>query len=315
MIPFMKFKWASLTLSTLFIGASFFMIFIQRDGLVQGIDFAGGIKLEIAVNEKVTIDSLRTAFKKFNIEAGIHESGKETIEIAKVEIGGQEETKVQKRAMTKSISKELDKSGFAINSVDYIQYLLIKELSPKKPEMIELLRQNHVGPTIGDYLKKSALKLILITLVLITIYITRRFRFQYAIGALVALLHDLAMTIGFIGILGIPLSIPIIAALLTILGYSINDTIVVFDRIRENLRGNEKVNFENLVDKSINQSLTRTVITSVTTLIAIVSVYLLAGDNLRDMALVLILGIIIGTYSSSFIASPVVVLWSRVSNK
>ena len=111
------------------------------------------------------------------------------------------------------------------------------------------------------------------------------------------------------------MSIPIIAALLTILGYSINDTIVVFDRIRENLRGNEKVNFESLVNKSINQSLTRTVITSATTLIAIVSVYLLAGENLRDMALVLIIGIIIGTYSSTFIASPIVVLWSKASHK
>lgn len=313
MIPFMKAKWISLSTSILVIGFTFYYTNALGDGFRKGIDFAGGIKLEVEINEKVTVESLRGAFEKIEVAATVQKAGQGISNLAKIEIGAQQE--IQLQADAENHRDELEQSEYSVNSVDYLKFLLVEELTPKDPSQVNIIGANHVGPTVGDYLRKSSIKLMLITLALITVYITFRFRFTYAIGALSALLHDLFMTLGFIGLLQVPLSIPVVAALLTILGYSINDTIVIFDRIRENMRGNEKVSFEKMVDRSINESLSRTIITSMTTLVAITSVYVLAGDNLKDMAFVLIIGIIIGTYSSSFIASPIVVIWNKISNR
>ncbi len=313
MIPFMKVKWISLSLSLILISFGFYYTNTAMDGFRKGIDFAGGIKLEVETNEKVSVEALRDTFQKLNIDATVQIAGKGISNLAKIEIGAQQEIHLQSEA--EQHRTEMEQSDYSVNSVDYLKYQLVSYLSPNEPEKINIIGANHVGPTIGDYLRKSAIKLMLITLALITVYITFRFRFTYAVGALTALLHDLFMTLGFIGLLQVPLSIPVVAALLTILGYSINDTIVIFDRIRENMRGNEKVSFEKMVDRSINESLSRTIITSMTTLIAIVAVYVLAGDNLKDMAFVLIIGIIIGTYSSSFIASPIVVIWNKLANR
>ena len=310
MIPFMKLKWISLSASLLLIAATLYYTFGVQGGFRKGIDFAGGIKLEVEVNELVTTEKLRDTFKKLQIEAMVQQAAKTTRNVVKVELGSQDVESLEEKA--KGFAKELDTAGLSLNSVDFLKYQLIQELSPTQPEQVVFLDANHVGPTIGDYLEKSAIKLLLITVALITVYITFRFRFFYAMGAMGALFHDLFMVLGFIGLLQVPLSIPVVVALLTILGYSINDTIVIFDRIRENIENNEKIALEKVVDQSINESISRTLMTSITTLIAIVAVYLLAGEGLRDMSLVLIIGIIIGTYSSSFIASPIVVIWSKV---
>lgn len=312
----MKVKWISLTVSVGLIAVLAYSVFGLQGGFRKGIDFAGGIKLEIEVNEAVTTDKLRDVFKELGIEAIVQQASKTVFDVVKVELGSQDVIRLKEEAETRL--EELQKAGFSgnsVNSVDYLKFLLIEKLAPGHPEKLSILDTNHVGPTVGDYLQDSAIRLLLITVALITVYITFRFRFFYAMGAMGALFHDLFMTLGFIGLLQIPLSIPVVAALLTILGYSINDTIVIFDRIRENKHGNEKISFEKLVDQSINQSITRTLMTSVTTLIAITAVYLLAGEALEDMALVLIIGIVIGTYSSSFIASPIVVIWSKFSKR
>ena len=191
---------------------------------------------------------------------------------------------------------------------------MIKEFQ-KENQPIEFASIDLVGPSIGAYLKKSAINVLFVTLGLIIVYVAFRFQFKFAIGAMLALLHDLFMTTGLIGLLQIPLSTPVIAALLTILGYSINDTIVIFDRVRENLKVNRGTALETVVNTSINESLSRTIITSVTTLLAVISVYLVATESLKEMAYVLIIGIIIGTYSSSFIASPVLIFWDKLFNK
>jgi preprotein translocase subunit SecF len=168
-----------------------------------------------------------------------------------------------------------------------------------------------VGPTIGKYLQTNALYLVGVALILITIYVAFRFRFNFALGALIASVHDLILTLGVIGVLQIPLSVPVVAAMLTILGYSINDTIVIFDRIRENVHGQEELGIEPVVDKSIMQSLTRTINVTGTTLVAILPIYLLGDEGLKDLAQVLIFGILIGTYSSNFVAAPIVVIWDN----
>ena len=164
---------------------------------------------------------------------------------------------------------------------------------------------------MGEYLQKQAIRLLLLSSLLIGIYIAFRFRWEYSLGAILALFHDVLFTVGAMGVWDIPLSIPVVAALLTIIGYSINDTIVIFDRIRENTGLREALGFERLVDKSINESLTRTLITSLTTLTTSLVLYFLAEGTLKDLALTLSIGVVVGTYSSSFIASPIVVLYKK----
>ncbi|MDH5716684.1 MAG: protein translocase subunit SecF [Spirochaetia bacterium] len=313
MIPFVKFKWAAISLSIFIIVGAYYKTFYVFNGFSKGIDFAGGIKLEISLNDKVTIESLRDFFSNRSINAVVQKTDKGSANMAKIEIGGQEEKRLEEQAEKEK--EALDKANYSINSVDYIKYLMLADIVSGDSQKIEFVGVDHVGPTVGDYLKDSAIKLLLVTLVLITLYVTFRFRFQFAVGALIALLHDLFMTLGIIGFLEIPLSIPVIAALLTILGYSINDTIVIYDRIRENVSGHDNIDMGKAINQSINESLSRTIITSVTTLVAVAAIYFLTDDMLKDMALVLIFGIIIGTYSSPFIASPVVLIWDKFAKK
>ncbi len=330
----MKLKWISLAFSVALLGITFYLTLGAGSGFKQGIDFAGGIKLKIEQNEQVTIEKLREFFEKEKITAVVQSAGKEAADVIKVELGTQEETALAAKARElkdklekaraeeakktkkakksqKELAKQNESEEASASAVSYLLYSMKQDLGKGNPDAVKFISTNQVGPTIGKYLTESAVQLLLITLALITVYVAIRFRINFAAGAMLALLHDLFMTLGFIGLLQISLSIPVVAALLTILGYSINDTIVVFDRIRENDSSEEKVGFERTVDRSITESLSRTIITSVTTLIAVGSVYLLGGEGLKDMAAVLILGIIIGTYSSTFIASPVVVIGNK----
>lgn len=179
----------------------------------------------------------------------------------------------------------------------------------------EVRRQEKVGPKVGGELGQKAILSLLLALAAIVIYIGFRFHLPFGIAAIVALFHDVLVTIGVFSLFNVEFSLPIVAALLTIVGYSLNDTIVVFDRIRENLAGTTtKRSFEDRVNTSINQCLSRTIITSLTTLIVVLTVFGLfftSGDVIRDFALALLVGVIVGTYSSMFIASPVLVLWNK----
>lgn len=177
----------------------------------------------------------------------------------------------------------------------------------------EIDKVEKVGASIGKELKSSAIYSLLIGAVLIVIYITIRFEFVFSIGAIVALLHDLIIAIGVISLLNYEIDTPFIAAILTILGYSINDTIVVFDRIRENIKrmNKKKMSFVECLDLSINQVMVRSINTSVTTLFAIVAILIFGGDSLRTFIVTLLVGILAGTYSSVFIATPVVYLLNK----
>ena len=182
---------------------------------------------------------------------------------------------------------------------------------------VRVLDEQTVGPAVGQQLAFDALKAIFWALVFIVVYLTLRFELKFAAGAVVALTHDVLVTVGVFALLGRQLTMPVVAALLTIIGYSLNDTIVVFDRIRENLathRG-KGYKFVDILNMAINDTLSRTLLTSLTTLFVVVVLYTFGGDAINDFALALILGVIVGTYSSVFIASPVVYLWQRVQGK
>jgi preprotein translocase subunit SecF len=176
---------------------------------------------------------------------------------------------------------------------------------------IELRRTETVGPKIGEELKNRTWAAIVISLFGILVYISWRFEFKFAIGAIIALIHDVLITLGIFSIMGKEISLVIVAAFLTIVGYSLNDTIVVYDRIRENFSLRRRESYEKMIDISINQSLSRTVITSLTTLMVVMFLFFYGGEVIHDFAFALLVGIIVGTYSSIFVASPVLVEWQN----
>ena len=189
---------------------------------------------------------------------------------------------------------------------------LKEELAASFPaRSIEMRRTETVGPRIGEELKNRTWAAIVISIFGILIYITWRFEFKFAIGAIIALIHDVVITVGIFSILDKEISIAIIAALLTIVGYSLNDTIVVFDRIRENFSLRRRESYDQMINISINESLSRTVITSLTTLVVVLCLLLLGGEVIHDFAFALMVGIIVGTYSSIYVASPVLIEWQN----
>ena len=176
---------------------------------------------------------------------------------------------------------------------------------------IEIRRTETVGPKIGEELKNRAWAAIIISMFGILVYISWRFEFKFAVGAILALVHDVIITLGIFSLLGKEISLVIIAALLTIVGYSLNDTIVVFDRVRENFSLRRRESYEKMINISINESLGRTIITSLTTLIVVVFLYFYGGEVIHDFAFALLVGVIVGTYSSVFVASPVLIEWQN----
>jgi preprotein translocase SecF subunit len=173
------------------------------------------------------------------------------------------------------------------------------------------VKNDSVGSQIGKELKKKGITAIIFALVGIIIYISIRFEFAFAMGAIAALVHDVLFTVGIYCLCGRELSMPIIAALLTIVGYSVNDTIVVFDRIREDLKLEKGKSYKEIANLSINQTLSRTVLTSLTTLLTVIMLLIFGGGAVNDFALALLIGILVGTYSSIFVATPVVLLWHK----
>jgi preprotein translocase subunit SecF len=174
---------------------------------------------------------------------------------------------------------------------------------------VEMRREESVGPKVGGELRSAAMNAIGLSLLLIVIYIGFRFVFRYGLAAILALVHDVTLTIGIFSLLDLEISLTVIAAFLTIIGYSLNDTIVIFDRIRENMRLRRRESYAEVINRSINECLSRTFLTSVTTFVVAFTLYLVGGPVIHDFAFALSFGVIIGTYSSMFIASPVLVFW------
>jgi preprotein translocase subunit SecF len=259
---------------------------IGHGGLRYNIDFTGGTLVQLRFEKDVKIEDIRQALTV---------QGYGDAEIK--HFGSQNEIVI--RTGIEQSAEELS------NRFEPI----IQSALPDNPFVEQRLEK--VGPKIGKELIVDAVSAIFWALILILFYVMWRFEFKFALGAILALLHDVFITLGIFSLLDIEISAPIIAAVLTIVGYSLNDTIVVFDRIRENLKVKQKESsaFLSIVNKSLNETLNRTIITSLTTLIVVTILFFFGGEVLRSFAFALIIGILIGTYSSIFVASPFVVEW------
>jgi preprotein translocase SecF subunit len=271
-------------LSLVLIGAGLVSVALHR-GFNTSIDFSGGTLVEVRFEPPAELRDVREVVKAAGFEnAEVTHFGSEEEVLIKVKnIGDAAEA-------SKQISAALD-DGFSGS------------------HNIDMRRVESVGPKIGAELKTSAFWAIIYSLAGIVVYISWRFEFRFAIAAIIALIHDVLFTLGFFSVTNKELSIPVMAAILTIVGYSLNDTIVVFDRIRENLRSRKREGYHVVVNVSVNETLSRTVITSLTTLVVVICLATLGGPVIRDFALTLLVGVIVGTYSSIFIASPVLVEW------
>ncbi len=285
-IDFLKYRWIAIGFSlTLFI--VFMTMTVYRGGINMGVDFVGGVKIIGKFSKGIDEGKIREVLKDYN--PMIQQIGAD-----------------DKYEYIISTKLKTDKETSEIESEK------IKRTLAEKFQNVEFLSVENVGPAIGDFLKKSALKLFFVAIILMAVYLAFRFEFKYSIAAMAAIVHDITLCFMFCGFTGIEFSVPIVAALLTIFGYSMNDTIVIFDRIRENIQLQTKTNYLDLVNKSITQSLSRTLLTSLTTLFAVLALYLIGGEGINDFAQVLLFGIVIGTYSTVYLASPVLVAWERI---
>ena len=257
-------------------------------GLNFGIDFKGGTLIELrSTDSKINVSSLRDNLNSMNLgDVSVKNFGNETDFLIKFEINNN-------KNIIEEIKANLDKS-FG-NTFDF-------------------RRVENVGPKVSAELLKSGIIAIAVALTLMLIYIWIRFEWQFSLGAILALFHDVLVTLGLFSLLGLEINLSIIAAVLTIVGYSMNDTVVIFDRVRENLRKYSDIKIYDLTNISINETLSRTLITSITTLLALLSIFFFGGEILKGFSLAMIFGVIFGTYSSIYIANTVLVRL-RVSQK
>lgn len=277
-IPFIKYSKTAITISLVIIAIGLISLIFR--GLNFGIDFTGGTLIQVKFEQPRTIEDIRNDLATINLENSIIQKSGENEYIIRV-------------------PQDLSSA----NLVDVIKSTL--EISDQN-----ILRQEQVGPKIGKELQRAALLAIFFSLIVMGIYIAIRFKFQYSIGVILSLLHDVLITLTVFTIFQLEVSLSTIAAFLTIIGYSLNDTIVVFDRVRENLKLHRNETYERIMDISINETLSRTIITDMTTLFVVLCLLLVPGE-VRIFAIAMTIGSIAGTYSTIYIAGPLVVFWSR----
>ena len=265
------------------------IIFIFFKGLNYGIDFKGGTLIELRTDTSINASAIRDSLKSMNLgDINVKKFGKEGDYLIKVE---------QKNTNNSNLIPEIKKT-----------------LADNLNADVDFRRVENVGPKVSSELLESSIIAISLALAAMLFYIWIRFEWQFSIGSIIALFHDVIITLGIFSVLSLEINLSIIAAVLTIVGYSMNDTVVIYDRIRENLLKYTKISISDVSNLSINETLSRTIITSITTLLALISIYILGGEILRGFSFAMILGVIIGTYSSMFVASPILKFF-RVSYK
>jgi preprotein translocase subunit SecF len=284
---FIKWRWQALGLSALIVVAGIITT-IMRGGLPLGVDFTGGTVILLQFNQPVSEDAVRTALGSLSADAVVQRSGPV--------VGNQ----IMIRLPLGEGDASLDASARAVE----------ESLRAGGVGEFTTLQRDLVSPTIGSDLRGKALWATITALGGILAYIAFRFRFSFAVGAVVATFHDILVTLAFLTWFGYDLSLNVVAAILTIAGYSVNDTVVVFDRVRETQRLARKDGLEAVVNRAVNQTLSRTVITAGTTLLAVLALFLFGGEVLRGFAFTMIVGVIAGTYSTVFIASSVAIILS-----
>ncbi|GEQ96957.1 protein-export membrane protein SecF [Iodidimonas gelatinilytica] len=282
-IPFMKVRNVAYAISLVMVVASVALFFMR--GLNLGIDFVGGSTIEIQTPEAADVGKIRTMLEGLDLgDVSVQEFGADTEVLIRFEEqeGGEE---AQKAAQIRVEQKlQADIPGVSIRSTSFI------------------------GPKVSSELARDGFLAVSLSVVAVLIYIWFRFEWQFGLGAVVALVHDVFLTVGFFSITQLDFNLSIIAAILTIVGYSLNDTVVVYDRVRENMRKFRKMPLPELIDQSVNDTLSRTIMTSLTTLLALAALFFFGGTVIRGFTAAMIWGIVVGTYSSIFIASPVLLL-------
>jgi len=280
MINFNKFYKPFNIISIILVTVSIFLLIFK--GLNFGVDFKGGTLIELRTTDyQVTISTLRQSLSKMNLgDVNVKKFGNENDFLIKFE-----------------------KKNNDINMIELIK----NDLSKTIGNNFNFRRVENVGPKVSSELLKSGVIAIVLSLAVMLFYIWIRFEWQFSLGAILALFHDVIITLGVFSLFNLEINLSIVAAVLTIVGYSMNDTVVIFDRVRENLRKYSDIKIYELTNISINETLSRTIITSVTTLLALVSIYLFGGEILKGFSLAMILGVLFGTYSSIYIANAVLV--------
>jgi preprotein translocase SecF subunit len=287
MINFNKFYKLFNLISLSLVVVSVLLLFFK--GLNFGVDFKGGTLIELRSNDKnINVTSLRQSFNKMNLgDFNIKKFGNENDFLIKIE-----------------------KKDTSANAIEVIK----KDLTSSLGGSFNFRRVENVGPKVSSELLKSGIIAIALSLAAMLFYIWIRFEWQFSLGAILALFHDVIITLGLFSLFSLEINLSIVAAVLTIVGYSMNDTVVIYDRVRENLRKFSDIKIYELTNISINETLSRTIITSATTLLALVSIYLFGGEILKGFSLAMIMGVVFGTYSSIYIANPILVKL-RVSQK
>ena len=298
-INFMAAKNVGFTISSICFVLSLFMIF---SGLNLGIDFRGGTMIGLNFSEEVEIQEIRAAMQSIPIEGQEFDLSTEEIK----HFGNNTDV------MIKIKIRDDAPKNFAQGIVNHLYQNMNEKVPEDKNNFI--LSVETVGPKVGSELSGKALWSIISALGLILFYISIRFEFKFALGAILALVHDVIITLGIFSFTGYEITLGTVAAFLTIVGYSLNDTIVILDRIRENMKSSGTVLFESTINKSINQSLSRTLITSLTTLVVIIVLIYAGGEIIRPFAFTMLVGVIIGTYSSIYIASGLLASLYKSSN-
>ncbi len=283
-INFLGKRRAALYISALVIIAGLISL-IAKGGPNYGIDFTGGTLVQLKFSTPVTVKEVRSGLKDIGLgDSLIQRFGSENEIVVRLEAspGGLEDVG---RKITEQLRKTLPE------------------------QTIEVRRTELVGPKVGKDLRQKAVMSIVIALCAIVLYISWRFEFRFAVAAIVALIHDIVITVGVFSIMDKEFTLPVVAALLTIVGYSLNDTIVVFDRVRDNLKARRRGTIFETLNTSINETLSRTALTSLTTLMVVLVLTIFGGEVIHNFAFALAIGVIVGTYSSIFIASPILAAW------
>ena len=284
-------------ISTLFVILSIGYLAVK--GINYGIDFRGGTEVQVRFEGNVSIDQVRSELGKLNIgEIGVQSFGDKSEYIV--------------RFQGKEMENEADKNKILNESIAQIKNNIQTAFGEHKPEF---LRVDTVGPQVGAELKRNGFLSVFYCLLVILIYVALRFDYKYSPGAVICLFHDAVITLAIFGLVGKEVNVPILAAIMTLIGYSLNDTIVVFDRIRETEGLYKGKDFSFIINKAINEMLKRTLITSGTTFVSALCLYLFAGGTVSDIAFAISVGIFFGTYSSIYVAAPLILLVDKLKSK
>jgi preprotein translocase subunit SecF len=286
-IPFTRYRKIAVILSTIVNLAVLVMLFIKGPNL--GVDFAGGMVVQLKFQQQVSIPDIRRALES-------------------VDLGGSEIQDFGREGDNEYLIR-LERTSAEVGVLgEQVKKALANQFGPEK---FEIRRIEFVGPKIGEDLRRRGVLSVIVATIMMGVYIWFRFQFRFGIGAVVALVHDVLVTVGALMLANYEFDLTIIAALLTIVGFSVNDTVVICDRIRENMRKIKRETLESIVNTSINETLSRTILTTGTALMVLFSLYLLGGAVIRPFAFALIVGFISGVYSTIFIASPVILFWEK----